>query len=154
MEEIHQRIASGKALWKESLAGRQSTRQSPDDDARKEYRDQVLSDRARARAQLRPDCDARRHKRHAEVDNDTGLPPAKRSRLAADFEQWCRFNSWAICEYCGLAQPRDMQPPTFGRLLPPKIRQEVCSACQSLGRTVVPQPSDAPAELVGLGEEA
>ncbi|CAJ1356708.1 unnamed protein product, partial [Effrenium voratum] len=81
--------------------------------AKKKYREKVLEDRSRARrrmGQTHP-----RTLRGAPVANDSGLPPAKRSKRAEAFERWCLSHSWAACEKCGLMLPRDLTEATLSK---------------------------------------
>eukprot|EP00973_Karenia_brevis_P076203 10582473-Karenia_brevis.AAC.1 len=58
--------------------------------------------------------DAHRVERGASVDNDNGLPPAKKPK-AQRIQHWCHFNSWAECATCGTLNMRPLTPEMPGR---------------------------------------
>jgi hypothetical protein len=87
-------LPAPSALWAAALAQRGSSMAPAGVEARKRYREHVLNDRARARRHA--GFPRQRARRGADVGNDTGLPAAKRSRLATDFERWCLYNVSAL----------------------------------------------------------
>ena len=87
---------------------------------------------------------------NAPLDVDTSLPPAKRSKLAADMHRWCVSGSWMMCQTCGSMQPRDMKPCSFDVDPSPYISKSHCWRCSAKRDYQVPLPSDAPEELHGL----
>eukprot|EP00973_Karenia_brevis_P062975 8753544-Karenia_brevis.AAC.1 len=56
----------------------------------------------------------------------TGLPPAKRSRRAADIQRWCLAGSWSMCSACKVLQAQDMVPSNFDRLPSPYMSPKQC----------------------------
>ena len=92
--------------------------------------------------------------RGAEISNDTGLPLADHSRLAVDFQMWCKYNSWAQCESCMSMQPRDLTERTLHPDLPATTSSAYCSRCKAKESYEVPKPEDVPEPLRGLSREA
>ena len=137
--------------WGTCLAKRKNNRAEPTEPSRKRYREKVLEDRARVRRRF--DI-AGRAAKGEEVDNDTGLPPPKRSRLAADVHCWCKNNSWAICAECSSMVMREMTEKGLTRELAPVIQKRLCSICRGVVKYAVPDPATTPAELIGLSPEA
>eukprot|EP00973_Karenia_brevis_P044876 6215122-Karenia_brevis.AAC.1 len=64
--------------------------------------------------------DAGRVERGAAVDNENGLPPAKRSK-AQRIQHWCTFNSWAECARCGTLNMRSLNPESMSQTLSAQI---------------------------------
>ena len=115
------------------------------------YRARVLDDRARARRRLgRPGF---RAARGAVVDNDSGLPPAKRSRVSVDFDRWCQYHAWAQCAGCGLMRPRDLTQATLTRDQKVHVSEKSCMWCRGDRAHPVVGPDDVPPELRGLAPE-
>ena len=134
------------------LASRQSHRALPDAKAQKHYREQVLDDRARVLRRF--GIKRARTARGADVDNDTGLPPPKRTKLAKDIYQWCRFNAWSMCADCRTLLPRDMTEKSLSKPLPPVVTGSACSRCKAKIQCAAPTPEYVPVELRGLIHEA
>ena len=142
-------VARACKTWKIALVQRKSWRAPASEEQQRAYRQHKLDDRARVRRcfGLRS-C---RSRRGAQVDNDTGLPPPKRSKLAADLYKWCRKDSWRLCDSClGL----DVAPMTQGVLNTQEEKATIqkCSRCKAAVRCAVPVPEDTPEELRGLDE--
>ncbi|CAJ1332643.1 unnamed protein product, partial [Effrenium voratum] len=98
------------ARWRRILAARRPLGAASAAE-KKLYREKVLADRARARRRMgQPPL---RTPRNATVSNNSGLPPAKRSKRCADFARWCEHHSWAACEKCSLLLPRDLTEATL-----------------------------------------
>ena len=146
-------LEEGKQKWRLALKKRGAVGKEASKEDQRVYRANLLDDRARAQRTLGTGK-RKRHERNSEVPNETGLPPAKRSRLAADLEQWSTFDSWAICEECSVMQPRNLVPKNFGRLLSPYITAKACNRCRAKGTTCAPSVEDVPKKLQGLSKEA
>jgi len=119
---------------------------------KKKYREQVLADRARARRRMGQP--AKRTTAGEAVDNTTGLPPAKRRRLAEDFERWCLYDSWSLCTSCGLLAPCDLTENSLSRPQQPTHASGKCSRCQAARAQPVVTMADVPEPLRGLSSEA
>ena len=91
----------------------------------KKYRELVLADRARARWRFGVD---KRHAPGEAVDNED--PPAH-SKLAVDFDQWCRSNSWAMCSACSSMVPRELTERALSHVLPAIVNQSSCPRCRA-----------------------
>ena len=137
--------------WGACLAKRKNNRAEPTEPSKKRYREKVLEDRARVRRRF--DI-AGRAAKGEEVDNDTGLPPPKRSKLAADVHGWCRNKSWAMCAECSSMVMREMTEKGLTKDLAPLIQKRLCSICRGVVKYIVPDPATTPAELIGLSPEA
>jgi hypothetical protein len=81
-----------------------------------------------------------------------GLPPAKRSRRAADLERWCISGSSAMCEHCFVMQPRDMRPVNFDKIPEPTIPRKRCWRCAAKRQHLVPSSAEVPRPLRNLTE--
>ena len=134
-----------RQAWRDALASRGPLRQFTPDDHRT-YRKRVLEDRAKARMHL---ClpPLPRHVRDAPVFNDPGLPPARRSPLAVNFERYCLYNSWSICPRCKIVQTRQLSPNTLTALASPYTSVQGCHRCRAARTHAVPLPDDVPSEL-------
>ena len=137
-----------KKTWTEVLAQRQSHRAAPSEQELKDYRHQKLDDRARVRRCFKLKG---RAQRGSEVDNSTGLPPPKRSKLAKDLWQWCVAGSWNFCTACGGMQTADLTQNALVAEDPdPTIA--ACSRCNAKVVCKAPTPDDVPEALRGLSE--
>lgn len=140
-----------RGAWAEQLTCRSSSAAAPSERATATFarsQDQVRK-RTRARMGVPAEPEA------GTVDEEgTGLPPAKRSRRAADLERWCVAGSWAMCEHCRVLQPRDMKPALFNNVSPkPCISQSQCWRCQAKRPHLAPSLDDVPQPLRGLTPE-
>ena len=135
----------GCLIWKAPLAGRQAPRRFWSPTESQVYRSQVLEDRAKSRRVLKQP--KKRVKPEEEVDNDTDLPPAKRSRLATDIENWCRYNSWSICSSCKCLNARKMTESSLGPALSPTISHKQCAYCTAQQEFKVPSVESIPHPL-------
>ena len=82
-----------------------------------------------------------------------GLPPAKRSRRAADLERWCVAGSWALCSTCMVLQPRDMTPACFDTAPSPYISRKACWRCKAKRQHLAPSFEDVPPCLRDLSDD-
>ena len=139
-------------LWRGALASRQTAAAPASAATKKKYREQVLADRARARRRMGQP--SKRTPAGEAVENTTGLPPAKRRRLAEDFERWCLFDSWSMCENCGLLAPRDLTESTLNKPQPPTNPSGKCSRCKAARVQPVVTLADVPEVLRELSAEA
>ena len=110
------------------------------------YRKKVLEDRSRSLKSMR--LPHERHQRGAEVSNQDPLPKAASSRLAADAQLWCEFNSWQVCSGCHRIIPRQLTPEGLQSLQDPECRPQTCIFCKS--KSVVPQTLAPPIALQNL----
>ena len=117
----------------------------------KAYRAALLDDRSHARYTMR--LPSERASRGQRIDNDFVLPPAKRYRLATDIENWCRYNSWAVCFFCGCLNLRNMTERALEELQPATIPRKDCVYCSAKQEFVTPKPEAIPFELKGLAPE-
>ena len=106
-DELRKRNEEGQQAWNVVLNSRRTNLRRPTVGMDKQYRKRKLDDRAKARRRFEIKF---RTSPHADIDNDTGLPPAKRARLASDLQHYAKYNSWGQCENCGIMIPRDMTP--------------------------------------------
>ena len=130
----------------------------------KEYRKQVLRDRASARRKIFfPEAT----KHHATVaneedeisrmpqppadimENDSCLPAASCTDRAIQAENWCKHGSWQMCAKCHSVRPRPVKPIDLKKVANPTVK--ACSLCRR--KESVPQPADIPEELQGLPQE-
>ncbi|CAE7365302.1 unnamed protein product [Symbiodinium natans] len=139
-------------LWRGALASRQTAAAPASAATKKKYREQVLADRARARRRMGQP--SKRTPAGEAVENTTGLPPAKRRRLVEDFERWCLFDSWSMCENCGLLAPRDLTESTLNKPQPPTNPSGKCSRCKAARVQPVVTLADVPEVLRELSAEA
>ena len=146
------RLATATAAWSEALRARGTAAATPTADESKVYREKVLDDRARVRRRF--GFPAKRVRPMAAIENDSGLPPAKRTRLAADFQMWAEYNSWALCCQCGTLLPRSVSPESLRLVSPACVPETKCYNCKAIRQYVSPRPSDVPWQLQGLDEEA
>ena len=145
--------AKKRRTWEETLARRQSHTGAPSEEQKKRYRQQKLDDRARVRRNF--DMRKRRHESNAEVSNDTGLPPPKRSKLAQNLWNWCLTESWKMCDVCGKMQVMPLtQKSLTGPPGSPTISARECKRCSAEVDCPAPTPEDVPQELRDLGPEA
>ena len=149
--------------WAEALQVRVANVSSADSETLKKYRQKVLGDQARARRQLvttgaSDGADAgagpaRGRKRRAaeeEIENDSGLPPAKMSRLSQNFEQWCRFHSWSMRSSCHCLTTRDLTEGTLHKDQTVHITEKACPQCRGSAAGAAPQWDDVPPALQAL----
>ena len=69
--------------------------------------------------------------RNAQVSNADPLPKASLTRLTANLQLWCEFNSWQVCKSCKTIQPRDLDPQGLRKLLSPWVGKSSCIFCRS-----------------------
>eukprot|EP00435_Cladocopium_sp_Y103_P014132 s5533_g3.t1 len=82
-------------------------------------------------------------------ENDTGLPAAQCSPLAAMLEQWCKVGSWSVCKCCHSLEPRHLKEADTRRTALPLA--EACKWCRGAdGLDNLPQVDDVPRALRGL----
>ena len=140
------------AQWSALLASRLPPYAPASAAVKQRYREAVLTDRARARRRMQQP--PTRVARGEDVENTTGLPPAKSRRLAADFERWCFKDAWSMCSTCGALAPRELTESSLRRSPKPTHAPGACFRC----RGTRSQPSlaleDVPAPLRGLSKEA
>ncbi|CAJ1343459.1 unnamed protein product, partial [Effrenium voratum] len=140
------------ARWQRILAARQPLGTVVSAAEKKFYREKVLADRARARRRMgQPQP---RTLRGAPVANDSGLPPAKRSKRAEGFERWCLSHSWAACEKCGLMLPRDLTEATLSKDQKAGVAAGRCWRCRGARDLPTLALEDVPEKLRGLSESA
>ena len=72
-------------------------------------------------------------------------------RVAADFQFWVKYNSWASCETCGFLQMRPLTSAGMQRALDAKIPAKDCRNCGAERPYTIPRPAEAPEALRGLG---
>ena len=89
-----------------------------------------------------------------DVDNSTGLPSAKRSRIAAYLEHWCKYNSWCQCEACHTVQTRTMTPTNLAPGLSPTVPQNQCKLRCGKSTVYIPKLEDVPKKLRNLSADA
>ena len=136
--------------WSEALEKRQSHRAPASEEMQLEYRKRKLDDRARVRRRFGL---GGRVQRGAEVDNSTGLPPPKRSKLAEDLWQWCSTRSWKFCETCaGIVRAKLTQKALSAEEVEATV--PFCSRCKAKVVCEAPSPEDVPEELRGLTDES
>ena len=135
-------------MWEPILEKRYSIFAEPSVATKKEYRKRVLDDHRRVANKFR--IDKVRVATGADISNDTNLPPTKRSRLAADLQHWCEFNSWGVCDNCGIMLPRSINPQSLTETLPPEVPSSKCHHCTATRQYFVPNPKDTPKDLQGL----
>ena len=137
--------------WAGALAKRQSHRAPASQEMQEVYRKRKLDDRARARRCFK--LGGQRVPRGAEVDNSTGLPPPKRSKLAEDLWRWCGTRSWKFCRNCaGMVHA----PLTQKALSSEEADVTVpsCKRCKAEVTCKAPSPEEVPEELRGLTDES
>ena len=136
--------------WSEALEKRQSHRAPASEEMQLEYRKRKLDDRARVRRCF--DLGGR-VQRGAEVDNSTGLPPPKRSKLAEDLWQWCSTRSWKLCMTCAGMEQADLTQSALSAA-EAEVTVPLCDRCKAKVVCKAPSPEDVPEELRGLTEES
>ncbi|CAE8608166.1 unnamed protein product, partial [Polarella glacialis] len=149
-EELEARYEAGRAKWAPVLAARALVA-LPDISA-EQYRDQVVADRNKSLNMM--NVPHERLPRGSEVSNEDPLPKACVTRLAANLQLWCEFNSWQVCPKCQLLQPRVLTPAGLDGLLEPWCGPKACRVCRGLQKPSVPQHESTPAELAGLSPAA
>ena len=136
--------------WQDLLAKRASHRAPASEEKLATYRKRKLDDRARVRRCFKIDG---RVQRGAEVDNSTGLPPPKRSKLAEDLWRWCAERSWKLCRSCAGMGPADLtQKALAAEADDPTVA--MCKRCSAKVVCEAPAPDDVPEELRGLDDES
>lgn len=136
--------------WQDLLAKRASHRAPAAEEKLAAYRKRKLDDRARVRRCFKIDG---RVQRGAEVDNSTGLPPPKRSKLAEDLWRWCAERSWKLCDSCaGMAPAALTQKALTAEAEDPTVAK--CKRCNAKVVCGAPAPDDVPEELRGLDDES
>eukprot|EP00438_Fugacium_kawagutii_P000653 Skav222305 [mRNA] locus=scaffold1249:3867:8406:+ [translate_table: standard] len=95
----------------------------------------------------------RRAKRGVDVDNNTGLPPPKRTKQGQQLHQWCTSRSWKHCLGCQIMDLADLTEKSLTATdASPTV--EKCSRCRATVHCHAPTPDDCPLELQGLNEES
>ena len=151
--EAEDREAAAMKLWSPVLDMRGVHWAPPDRNGECRWRAALLDSRRRVLNKF--GIQAPRMLPGQDVTNaDTGAPPATRSRLAADFQFWVKFNSWGVCETCGVLQMRPLTPEGMQRPLDPQISWKDCGNCNAKRSYTVVTPADAPEEMQGLDEAA
>lgn len=135
-------------MWANELKKRKGIDPDLTPEAQKEYRKRVLDDQRRVKNRF--GIHAERVPVGASINNDTGLPPSKRSRLSADIQHWCEFNSWGVCANCGIMLPRSITPQSLTQTLPPEVPSSKCHHCSATRQYFVPNAKDTPEELQRL----
>ena len=138
-------------MWEPILLKRHGIFAEPSNATKKEYRKRVLDDHRRLVHKFK--LPTSRIPSGTDISNDTNLPPAKRSRLAADLQHWCEFNSWGVCNNCGIMLPRSITPQSLTETLPPEVPASKCHHCTATRQYFVPNAKDTPEELQGLEME-
>jgi ASC-1-like (ASCH) protein/type II secretory pathway component PulJ len=151
-EEIRAMHEEGRQSWEPLLHQRQTTNATFPDEAIAAYRRTVLADRSKALNMMHQPHD--RVLRDADISNRCPLPPGKRSKLAADLDRWCRYDSWQVCASCGFLQPRELTPQSLERLQPPTCTEKACLQCKAKQNSIVPSIHMVPEELRNLSAEA
>ena len=140
------------ATWNELLTQRQTLRVFTNSQ-RMRYRQHILNDQRRARRALGLHEKKQGARRGEQIINTTTLPAAK-IPLARAFESWCHWDSWAICERCKRAQPRDLtERMLLSETQPacdPTIEPVKCSNCAARRKHAVPAPNNPPKPLRNL----
>ncbi|CAE8592102.1 unnamed protein product, partial [Polarella glacialis] len=149
-EELEARYRAGREKWAPVLAARALVA-LPDISA-EQYRDQMVADRNKSLNMM--NVPHERLPRGAEVSNEDPLPKASVTRLAANLQLWCEFNSWQVCPKCQLLQPRVLTPAGLDGLLEPWCGPKACRVCRGLQKPSVPQHESTPAQLAGLSPAA
>ncbi|CAE8671044.1 unnamed protein product, partial [Polarella glacialis] len=149
-EELEARYHAGRAKWAQVLAARALVA-LPDISA-EQYRDQVVADRNKSLNMM--NVPHERLPRGSDVSNEDPLPKASVTRLAANLQLWCEFNSWQVCPTCQLLQPRVLTPAGLDGLLEPWCGPKACRVCRGLQKPSVPQHESTPAQLAGLSPAA
>ena len=153
--------AEVRQRWADALAKRVACAAPHDSDVLKRYREKVLADKARARRQLAavdPVSEAPKKRPRTQpgaIVNDTGLPPAKQSALAINFERWCEYHSWCMCNKCSALTPRDLNEHTLTKMPPVYISEKACAMCRGAGAqstSSLLQYADVPEALRELSE--
>ena len=121
------------------------------------YRKRKLEDAARARRTFGRRT-SRRVERGQEIGNECPLLTANHYSLARKFQLWAKYNSWQVCEQCGVKQVRSLDHQGLKRILPPVIPREKakrhCVNCRAVRRFNIPAVSDQPSALQGLDAAA
>jgi len=141
---------AGQAAWVPVLAKRSALAAPAVGD--EEYRAWALADRAKSLTMMH--VPHTRHPRGGAVSNADPLPKANTSRLAANLQLWCEFNSWGVCKECGSMIPRDLTPAALDGLLDPWCQPSQCSVCNSKQTLSVPSLEAAPGVCRGLSVAA
>ena len=144
--------ADRSAEWSKVLGKRQRVDKDATEAEQKSYREKVLNDRARAR--WRFGIEKKRHPRGEAVDNDTGLAPPSHSKLAVDFDQWCRTNSWAVCGKCSSMIQRELTEKALTQVFPVEASEKFCPRCRAKVQYHAPKPEHVPEPLRGLSQAA
>ena len=147
LEEVVSMRQARRAAWHEKLQQRQPPRTDFTEQELATYRKRALDDRATSRKALGL---REKVKRGRLIDNDTDLPPAKRTRLATDIDNWCRYNSWGLCKSCGCLNPRPMTPKLLDLEQVPEIPPRSCAYCSAQQDFPTPTPDDIPEPLRDL----
>jgi hypothetical protein len=138
--------------WKTALEARRPLRAASSAAEKKKYRERVLADRARARTRMQQP--SLRTQPGEQVENSTGLPPAKRRRVAESFERWCFFNSWSMCASCGMLAPRDLTEATLIKDQKVTHAAGSCSRCRASRSLPALELASVPEPLQGLSTAA
>ena len=152
IQDIKRESEEATKKWEECLERRQTAAAAPSGSVLKKYKKRVVRDRVSARRggmKLPAKGEA-----PEDVDNSTGLPPAKRSRRAADMEHFFKYNSWCQCEVCHSVQARHMTPKTLAPGLSATVPQHLCKLRCGKSTVYIPKLEDIPKKLRNLSAEA
>jgi len=147
-EELQERYAAARALWAPILAKRTLVAEPDVDETT--YRKTCLADRSKSLSMM--GIEGERIARGAPVSNEDPLPKANSTRLAANLQLWCEFNSWKVCEQCNSMMPRDLTPAGLEGLLDPRCSKRECNVCSSKQLKYVPQVDATPDHLRELSK--
>ena len=149
--QIRQKKAdAAKECWEKCKKRRKPMTASPDVQARKRYRAEVLADQRRGMVAFYPDTPRRArasgHDLEAMVDNASPLPAAVSSDIAMGLQRWCQRGAWAMCSACHLLQPRALTEKDLNLDIAPvpEIPKSACRRCRAKHQRLVPQPEDVP----------
>ena len=152
--------------WEAAMAARRSIRAEASAEAQTLYEERVAEDRARVRRKFFPQKDRQvKHSGHRWShpmpaalqqtvqdlqSNDTGLPAAQASPVAAMLEQWCKVGSWAVCKACHSLEPRHLKEIDARRTAHRRWWTQCKWCAGAQGVDGVPQVADVPKPLRSL----
>ena len=147
-EELEARYAAGRKLWEPILRERGMIAQPAATEA--EYRQVMLADRKKTLSMMRSPEAHVRHPHGAPVSNEDPLPKANGTRLSANLQLWCEFNSWQVCGNCQSMVQRNLEPAGLEGLLDPRCRECVNCRLGASQKLFVPSREVIPDDLQGL----
>eukprot|EP00438_Fugacium_kawagutii_P034296 Skav200083 [mRNA] locus=scaffold3273:976:3521:+ [translate_table: standard] len=122
--------ATAALTWDDVLAKRQSLRAPASEEQQRAYRKRKLDDRARVQRCF--GFTQGRARRGENVDNNTGLPPPKRTKQGQQLYEWCTSRSWKHCLGCQTMVLADLTEKSLTATdASPTV--ERCSRCQPSG---------------------